>query len=133
MIYIKCISKHQQNNITTFKNKSAITHCSAAKRWIHLLRLNQTTLTDAMYIFLFSFFYWFILFICEIKCIVLDVFYGYVQRRHRLAFNFINIFYQRYKNSICILYISLIFLAVEGVSELGGDNSSLIFIIKTWR
>lgn len=57
IIYIKYISKNQQNNITIFKNKSAITHCSAAKRWIYLLRLNQTTLTDTMYLFLFSFFY----------------------------------------------------------------------------
>lgn len=55
MVYIKCISKHQQNNITIFKNKSAITHCSAAKRWIHLLRLNQTTLADTCIYFYFIF------------------------------------------------------------------------------
>lgn len=82
MVYIKCISKHQQNNITIFKNKSAITHCSAAKRWIHLLKLNQTTLTDTCIYFYFIFSIDLFLFICEIKCIVLDVFYGYVQRRH---------------------------------------------------
>lgn len=56
MIYIKCISKHQQNNITTFKNKSAITHCSAAKRWIHLrLRLIKLHLLIHVYIFILFF------------------------------------------------------------------------------